>query len=73
MSSGTVCRAKHNECDLPEWCYGNSSKCSEDVYMSNVYMTVGPAMGRNVLTVQYSVSRFLARKPRMSPKVAIWK
>lgn len=35
MSSGTVCRAKHNECDLPEWCYGNSSTCPDDVYVSN--------------------------------------
>lgn len=34
---------------------------------------VGIAMGRNVLTVQYSVSRSLARKPRMLPKVVIWK
>lgn len=36
-------------------------------------VTVGTAMGRNVLTVQYSVRRFLARKLRMPPKVAIWK
>ncbi|KAM4837153.1 disintegrin and metalloproteinase domain-containing protein 25-like [Thomomys bottae] len=35
MPSGTVCRAKDNECDLPEWCNGITPKCPEDVYVQN--------------------------------------
>jgi hypothetical protein len=35
MLSGTVCREKNSECDLPEWCNGNSSNCSEDVYLQD--------------------------------------
>lgn len=35
MPSGTVCREKNNECDLPEWCNGTSHKCPEDVYVQN--------------------------------------
>ncbi|XP_059100694.1 disintegrin and metalloproteinase domain-containing protein 25-like [Peromyscus eremicus] len=33
MPSGTVCRAKDNECDLPEWCNGLSHECPKDVYL----------------------------------------
>ncbi|XP_028728220.2 disintegrin and metalloproteinase domain-containing protein 25-like, partial [Peromyscus leucopus] len=33
MPSGTVCRAKENECDLPEWCDGHSHECPKDVYL----------------------------------------
>ncbi|XP_004458727.2 disintegrin and metalloproteinase domain-containing protein 20-like [Dasypus novemcinctus] len=35
MSSGTVCRAAVNECDLPEWCDGSTYQCREDVYLQN--------------------------------------
>ncbi|XP_042555654.1 disintegrin and metalloproteinase domain-containing protein 25-like [Dipodomys spectabilis] len=35
LPSGTVCRAKENECDLPEWCNGTSQHCPEDVYLLN--------------------------------------
>ncbi|XP_034376496.1 disintegrin and metalloproteinase domain-containing protein 25-like [Arvicanthis niloticus] len=31
--SGTVCREKVNECDLPEWCNGHSHMCPNDVYL----------------------------------------
>ncbi|XP_055969860.1 disintegrin and metalloproteinase domain-containing protein 29-like [Sorex fumeus] len=31
--AGTLCRAKENECDLPEWCSGETSQCPEDVYV----------------------------------------
>ncbi|KAL6091507.1 hypothetical protein STEG23_020258, partial [Scotinomys teguina] len=33
MPSGTVCREKDNECDLPEWCDGHSHECPKDVYL----------------------------------------
>ncbi|XP_048186513.1 disintegrin and metalloproteinase domain-containing protein 25-like [Perognathus longimembris pacificus] len=33
MPSGTMCRAKQNECDLPEWCNGISQQCPEDVFL----------------------------------------
>ncbi|XP_040587837.1 disintegrin and metalloproteinase domain-containing protein 26A-like [Mesocricetus auratus] len=35
ISTGTVCREKKNECDLPEWCNGTSPECPEDVYMAD--------------------------------------
>ncbi|XP_051038191.1 disintegrin and metalloproteinase domain-containing protein 26A-like [Phodopus roborovskii] len=35
ISTGTVCREKNSECDLPEWCNGTSAECPEDVYMEN--------------------------------------
>ncbi|KAL1773284.1 disintegrin and metalloproteinase domain-containing protein 25-like, partial [Sigmodon hispidus] len=33
MPSGAVCREKDNECDLPEWCDGQSNECPNDVYL----------------------------------------
>ncbi|XP_076848361.1 disintegrin and metalloproteinase domain-containing protein 28 isoform X2 [Brachyhypopomus gauderio] len=30
-----MCRAKHDECDLPEYCTGQSSVCPEDVFAVN--------------------------------------
>ncbi|KFO30841.1 Disintegrin and metalloproteinase domain-containing protein 20 [Fukomys damarensis] len=35
QASGTVCREQVNECDLPEWCDGNSALCPEDVYVED--------------------------------------
>lgn len=35
--SGTICREKVNECDIPESCTGSSGICSEDVYIHNGY------------------------------------
>ena len=35
--SGTVCREKTNECDIPESCTGSSGTCPEDVYVHNGY------------------------------------
>ncbi|XP_052608816.1 disintegrin and metalloproteinase domain-containing protein 26A-like [Peromyscus californicus insignis] len=35
MPAGTVCRYQGNECDLPEWCYGSSAECPEDVYLED--------------------------------------
>ncbi|KAG3280966.1 disintegrin and metalloproteinase domain-containing protein 30 [Ictidomys tridecemlineatus] len=32
LPSGYVCRDEENECDLPEYCYGNSDKCPADTY-----------------------------------------
>ncbi|XP_051025434.1 disintegrin and metalloproteinase domain-containing protein 24-like [Acomys russatus] len=32
LPSGTLCRQKENECDLPEWCNGTSNECPEDVF-----------------------------------------
>ncbi|XP_040587920.1 disintegrin and metalloproteinase domain-containing protein 25-like [Mesocricetus auratus] len=33
MASGAVCREADNECDLPEWCNGESHECPNDVYL----------------------------------------
>ncbi|XP_037382354.1 disintegrin and metalloproteinase domain-containing protein 25-like [Talpa occidentalis] len=33
--SGTLCRERENECDLPEWCNGTSYLCPEDVYVQD--------------------------------------
>ncbi|KAF5894121.1 zinc metalloproteinase-disintegrin-like crotastatin, partial [Clarias magur] len=30
-----MCRPKHDECDLPEYCTGNSTSCPEDVFSAN--------------------------------------
>ncbi|KAF7687655.1 zinc metalloproteinase-disintegrin-like crotastatin [Silurus meridionalis] len=30
-----MCRARHDECDLPEYCTGDSSSCPEDVFVVN--------------------------------------
>ncbi|XP_060762637.1 zinc metalloproteinase-disintegrin-like crotastatin [Neoarius graeffei] len=30
-----MCRAKHDECDLPEYCTGDSDSCPEDVFVMN--------------------------------------
>nr|XP_014697616.2 disintegrin and metalloproteinase domain-containing protein 20-like [Equus asinus] len=38
MPSGTMCRKKENECDLPEWCNGTSHQCPEDVYMQDGFL-----------------------------------
>lgn len=65
---GTVCRAKHNEYEFTEWCYGISRVCPDNV---NVSVMVVTAMGRNGRIVQCIVSRLLARKPKMQAKVAI--
>ncbi|XP_058511084.1 disintegrin and metalloproteinase domain-containing protein 20-like [Ochotona princeps] len=35
LPSGTVCREKTNECDLPEWCNGTSPECPDDVYLQD--------------------------------------
>ncbi|XP_029466621.1 disintegrin and metalloproteinase domain-containing protein 9-like [Rhinatrema bivittatum] len=35
--SGMVCRAKSNECDLPEYCNGSYALCPIDVYIMNGY------------------------------------
>ncbi|KAL6030936.1 hypothetical protein STEG23_001366 [Scotinomys teguina] len=35
MPTGTVCREKNNECDLPEWCNGTSAECPADVYVED--------------------------------------
>ncbi|KAL1773049.1 disintegrin and metalloproteinase domain-containing protein 26A-like [Sigmodon hispidus] len=34
-TTGTVCRQKKNECDLPEWCNGTSAECPRDVYIED--------------------------------------
>lgn len=34
-SLGAICRDAENECDLPEHCPGDSSKCPKDVYKKN--------------------------------------
>ncbi|XP_028623979.1 disintegrin and metalloproteinase domain-containing protein 24-like [Grammomys surdaster] len=31
--SGTLCRPRENECDLPEWCNGTSHECPEDLFV----------------------------------------
>ncbi|NP_034216.3 disintegrin and metalloproteinase domain-containing protein 24 isoform X1 [Mus musculus] len=33
--SGTLCRARENECDLPEWCNGTSHECPEDLFVQD--------------------------------------
>ncbi|XP_055969861.1 disintegrin and metalloproteinase domain-containing protein 20-like [Sorex fumeus] len=33
LPAGTLCRKEENECDLPEWCNGKTSRCPEDVYV----------------------------------------
>ncbi|KAF7472671.1 Hypothetical predicted protein [Marmota monax] len=35
LPSGTECRKKENECDLPEWCNGTSHECPGDVYVQD--------------------------------------
>lgn len=35
--SGTTCREKVNECDIPEACTGSSGICPQDVYVHNGY------------------------------------
>ncbi|XP_021509199.1 disintegrin and metalloproteinase domain-containing protein 21 [Meriones unguiculatus] len=35
VPSGQLCRAKINECDLPEWCNGTSHECPEDEYVQD--------------------------------------
>ncbi|MBZ3877606.1 Disintegrin and metalloproteinase domain-containing protein 25 [Sciurus carolinensis] len=35
LPSGTECRIKENECDLPEWCNGTSHECPRDVYVQD--------------------------------------
>ncbi|XP_052018844.1 disintegrin and metalloproteinase domain-containing protein 25-like [Apodemus sylvaticus] len=35
LPAGTLCREEVNECDLPEWCNGHSSKCPNDIYLLN--------------------------------------
>ncbi|XP_004637339.2 disintegrin and metalloproteinase domain-containing protein 20-like [Octodon degus] len=35
MPSGSVCREKNDECDLPEWCNGTSHECPKDVYVQD--------------------------------------
>ncbi|KAM8781560.1 disintegrin and metalloproteinase domain-containing protein 21-like [Rhynchonycteris naso] len=35
VPSGTMCRQKIGECDLPEWCNGTSHQCPEDVYVQD--------------------------------------
>uniref|UniRef100_H0XM31 ADAM metallopeptidase domain 21 n=1 Tax=Otolemur garnettii TaxID=30611 RepID=H0XM31_OTOGA len=41
LPSGTVCRPKSDECDLPEWCNGTSHMCPEDVYVQNGILCLG--------------------------------
>ncbi|XP_040587806.1 disintegrin and metalloproteinase domain-containing protein 26A-like [Mesocricetus auratus] len=35
IPTGTVCREKKNDCDLPEWCNGTSPECPEDMYVAD--------------------------------------
>uniref|UniRef100_A0A8C8M549 Uncharacterized protein n=1 Tax=Oncorhynchus tshawytscha TaxID=74940 RepID=A0A8C8M549_ONCTS len=35
MASSTECRRKHDDCDLAEYCTGNSAVCPEDVFSVN--------------------------------------
>ncbi|XP_054986450.1 disintegrin and metalloproteinase domain-containing protein 20-like [Sorex araneus] len=35
LPSGTLCRQQVSECDLPEWCHGNSPECPEDTFVQN--------------------------------------
>lgn len=35
IASGQLCRDSSNECDLPEFCTGESGLCPPDVYMKN--------------------------------------
>ncbi|XP_052608823.1 disintegrin and metalloproteinase domain-containing protein 25-like [Peromyscus californicus insignis] len=44
MPSGTVCRERVNQCDLPEWCNGSSAACPEDVYVEDGIH----CLGRNI-------------------------
>lgn len=32
---GVVCRDSKNECDIPEYCTGDSGECPKDVFMKN--------------------------------------
>ncbi|XP_062932786.1 disintegrin and metalloproteinase domain-containing protein 25-like [Cynocephalus volans] len=41
MPSGTVCREKDNECDLPEWCNGASHNCPADVHVQDGVRCMG--------------------------------
>ncbi|KAL1772914.1 disintegrin and metalloproteinase domain-containing protein 21-like [Sigmodon hispidus] len=44
LPSGTVCRERDNQCDLPEWCNGTSGACPEDVYVEDGIQ----CLGRNI-------------------------
>uniref|UniRef100_A0A3Q2QE08 ADAM metallopeptidase domain 9a n=1 Tax=Fundulus heteroclitus TaxID=8078 RepID=A0A3Q2QE08_FUNHE len=35
LPGGTVCRARKDECDLPEYCNGSTSFCQSDVFVQN--------------------------------------
>ncbi|XP_055989326.1 disintegrin and metalloproteinase domain-containing protein 20-like [Sorex fumeus] len=35
LPSGTLCRQQVSECDLPEWCHGNTPECPEDTFVQN--------------------------------------
>lgn len=34
---GVVCRESRNECDISEYCTGDSGECPKDVYKKNGY------------------------------------
>jgi len=35
VTQGTICRAKDNECDLPEFCNGKSGECPHNLYIQD--------------------------------------
>lgn len=61
---GTVCRSTDHECDLPEYCNGESEYCPEDIFKIDGLPCAGETVGT------YSDYRFMFPS-KLFPRIAL--